>query len=211
MVPKIVFNIIFLGFLLSACTATNTSVMVKEEIDPPLDLILIMAVTNKYETREMWEKELGYRLRTKGFNTITSVGIDESHKKLYTLDEIKALVEKLDIDGVITMKLQDIKQKEGYSGSDRYISEGAVNRSGFNSGYMYNYLTPYMNVYQWTYQMEETIIIEGNLFEAKTAKMIFQTETQMTNAESDEALAGEITESLSIALRQSKLMLREEK
>jgi len=172
------------------------------------DKVMILAITNQYDVRSMWEKELGYRLRTKGFNTITSVGVDEKYKKMYTLDELRELVKKYSLDGVITLKLHDIKQKESYTESDRYLSDKNVR--GANPYYMYNYLDPYMNVYHWQYKMDQTVIIEGNLYDAKTEKLLFQTETQMTNAESDEALAAEITESLSIALRQSKLLKRRE-
>jgi thiamine phosphate synthase YjbQ (UPF0047 family) len=65
-----------------------------------------------------------------------------------------------------------------------------------------------MNVYQWTYQIEETVTIESNIYDAESEEIIFHTEASVTNAESNEALAGDITESLSRAIKRSKVLKR---
>lgn len=192
----------FLVFLLlfSSCNSTNTIVQTHKKPTQPLNKSLVYAIAQKYETRMMWEKELAYRLSIKGYDVITSVSIDESHKKPYTLEELRSILKDNNIDGVITLKFLDLKKKTGYSGADRYISETS------GAYYMFNYLNPNMNVYQWTYQIEETVTIESNLYEAKSEEILFHAETSMTNADSNEALAGEITESLSRSINNSKIL-----
>jgi hypothetical protein len=184
-----------------SCQAANTSFTRPEEAGEPLDRVLVVAMTNNYEVRSMWEKELTYRINSKGFNVLPSINLDEEYKKLYTVDELKELIKTHNLGGILAVRLKDIQRKEGYTQSTKYISQpygGGV--------YMYNYLDPYSNVRGWQYQLDEKITIEGNLYDARTEKLIFDSETGMTNAESEEALAGEITESIAAALKKSKLL-----
>lgn len=195
-------SIIAFSLLLIFCNSTSSIVDIANKPDHPLEKSFVYAVAQQYETREMWEKELAYRLSIKGFNVITSVSIDPEHKKPYSVDELRSILKEKGIDGIITMKFLDLEKKSGYSGADRYISEPDGMR------YWFNYLNPNMNVYQWTYQIEETVTIESNIYDAKTEEIVFHTEASKTNAESNEALAGDITESLSRAIKRSKILKR---
>ena len=195
------FAVIICLQLFTSCNTTSTVVNSKKKLDHPLEKSLVYAVAERYETRMMWEKELAYRLSIRGYNVITSVSIDSEHKKPYTVDELRVILKDRKIDGIITMKFLDLNEKSGYSGADRYISEPDGMR------YWFNYLNPTMNVYQWTYQTQQTVTIESNIYDTKTEEIIFHTETGATNAGSDEALAGEITESLAKAIKRSKLLM----
>jgi hypothetical protein len=167
-----------------------------------LDKSLVYAFAEKYETREMWEKELAYRLSIRGFNVVTSISIDPGHKKPYTVDELRAIIKKHGIEGIITMKFKDLQKKGDYSESDRYISQPEGQR------YWFNYLNPNMNVYNWTYITQETVTIESNVYDANTEEIVFHTEASVRNAESNEALAGEITEILARDIQRSKVLKR---
>ena len=202
---KLFYSALVLSLLLYSCNATKTNVTTHKVPEQPLNKTLVYTVAQKYETRAMWEQELAYRLSIKGFNVMTSISIDETHKKLYTLDELRVIIKENDIDAVIAVKFLDIERKTGYSGDDRYMSEPAGAR------YMFNYLNPNMNVYQWSYQIEKTVTIESNLYDIETEEILYHTETSMTNAESDEALAGEITEAISRSIRKSKILKQEDK
>jgi len=201
---KLFYSALVLSLLLYSCNATKTNVTTHKIPEQPLNKTLVYVVAQKYETRSMWEKELAYRLSIKGFNVMASIHIDETHKKLYTLDELRIIIKENDIDAVIAVKFLDIERKTGYSGDDRYMSEPAGAR------YMFNYLNPNMNVYQWSYQIEKTVTIESNLYDVETEEILYHTETSMTNAESDEALAGEITEAISRSVRKSKILKQED-
>ncbi len=202
---KTLYSALIFSLLLYSCNSTKTIVTTHKKPEQLLSKMLVYVVAQKYETRVMWEKELAYRLSIKGFDVMTSIRIDETHKKLYTIDELRIIIKENDFDGVIAVKFLDLEKKTGYSGDDRYMSEPAGAR------YMFNYLNPNLNVYQWSYQVEKTVTIESNLYDTRTEEILYHTETSMTNAESDEALAGEITEAISRSIRKSKILKQEEK
>jgi hypothetical protein len=186
---------------LFACQSVNTTVTRPESTQNVLDKVMVMAMTNNYESRQMWEKEMAYRLKTRGRNTITSVGIDPEHKKFYTKEELIEIVKEHQLNGILTLRLKDIDQKAGYTQSDRYLSDPYGGQI-----YMYNYLDPYMNVRGWQYKLDQKVTIEAKLFETATEKLVLEAESTMSNAESNEALAGEITESLAKSIANSRLL-----
>lgn len=190
-------------FLILAFSCSTVSVH-KSKPTPStasLDRILIIALTNQYEARSMYEQELSYRLREKGYNTFSSVNVDKDNKDLFTKEEILELIVDKNIGGVITMKLIDMKSKERYTTSDRYISDMA-NRHN----YFYNYIDSYYNVYSWSYQAEQTVVVEANLFDASDKTIIYQIEATIKNAKSQEEMAGELTKSFAKAFDKSAFL-----
>jgi len=160
-------------------------------------------MTNEFEARSMWEQELSFLLRDKGYSMFSSVNVDKEKKDLFTKEEILALVEEKNIGGVITMRLKDIQTKERYATSDRYISDMS-NRHN----YFFNYVDTYYNVYSWSYQPEQTIVIEANLFDGSNKSLIFTVDATMTNAETPEERVGEMTKSIAKAMEKSGFLTK---
>jgi hypothetical protein len=146
----------------------------------------------------MYEKELSYQLRDLGYQMFSSINVDPAKKTLFTLDELVELVEEKDIDGVITMRLKEVTSEEKYTTSDRYISDPYSMQN-----YFFNYVTTYNNVYSWSYQPKQTVVVETNLFDAKSKKLIYQIEASITNVDSEEERAGELTKSFAKSLKSS--------
>ena len=151
--------VVFFLFAISACSTVSVTKTKPNPSNAKLERILIIAMTNEYESRTMWENELSYRLREKGHHMFSSVNVDKEKKELYTKEEILALVDEKHVGGVITMRLKDIQTKERYATSDRYISDMSNNHN-----YFYNYVDTYYNVYSWSYKPEQTIVIEAKPF-----------------------------------------------
>lgn len=170
-----------------------------------LDRVLIIAMTNEYDTRSTWEQELSYRLREKGYSMFSSVNVDKEKKDLFTREEIIELIEEKNIGGVITMRLKDIQSKERYTTSDRYISD-LYNQHN----YFFNYIDTYYNVYSWSYQAQQTIVIEANLFDGKSKELIYQMDATMKNSESQEERVGEITKAFAKTLSSSGFLKKKE-
>jgi len=191
--------------VISGCSTTSVYVNKPNPSTAKLDRVLIIGLAKQYNTRSMYEQELSYRLREKGYNMFSSVNIDKEKKDLYTKEEILQLIDEKNIDGVITMRLKDITSKERYSTSDRYISDQYQQHN-----YFFNYIDTYYGVYNWSYQAEQKVVVEANLFDANDKMLIFQVEATSTNAESDEARAGELTESFAKALSKSGLLKKKE-
>jgi len=163
---------IFLLFIIISCSSVSVHTSKPNPSTASLDRILIIAMTNQYESRKMYEQELSYRLREKGYNMFSSINVDKEKKDLFTKEEILELIEEKNIDGVITMRLKDIKIKEKYGTSDRYISD-MYNRHN----YFFNYIDTYYNVYSWSYQPEQTVIVEASLFDASDKSLIYLVES----------------------------------
>lgn len=168
-----------------------------------LDRILIIALTNQYDTRATWEQELSYRLREMGYSMFSSVNVDKEKTDLFTRDEIIELIEEKNIGGVITMRLKDVQSKERYTTSDRYISD-LYNQHN----YFFNYIDTYYNVYSWSYQAAQTVVIEANLFDGETKSLIYQVEAKMQNADSQEERVGEMTKAFAKAMASSGFLLK---
>jgi len=163
-----------------------------------LDRVLIIGLSNNYESRSMYEQELSYRLRDMGYNMFSSVNIDKGKRDLFTKDEIFELIEEKNIDGVITMRLKEIKSEEKYTTSDRYISDM------YNMhNYFFNYVDTYYNVYSWSYQPKQTVVVEANLFDAQSKRLIYQIDATIKNVDSEEERAGELTQSFAQSFNKS--------
>ncbi len=202
---RIITFVALLFIFLTGCSTVSTHISKPTPSNAKLDRVLIIAMANKYETRTMYEEELSYRLREKGYNMFSSIHVDESKKDLFTKEEVLALIKEKNIDGVITMRLKDISSKERYTTSDRYISDP------YNSqNYFFNYIDTYYNVYSWSYQQEKTIVVEANLFDSKDKSLIFQVDATIKNEDSAEDRAGELTESIAKSLSSSKLLKKKE-
>ena len=171
-----------------------------------LDRVLIIGMTNNYESRSMYEQELSYQLRERGYSMFSSVNVDKDKKELYTKEEILELIDEKNVNGVITMRLVDMTTKEKYTTSDRYISD--MNN---NHNYFFNYIDTYYNVYSWSYQPQQRVVVEVNLFDASDKSLIFNTEITSQNAESPEERAGEISKKFAKALHKSGFLKKKDK
>ncbi len=198
--------VLIITAIIAGCSTVKITTEKPNPTTRKLDRVLIIAMTNQYETRKMYEGELSYRLRSRGYSMFSSVNVDKSKKDIFTKEEILKLIEEKNIDGVITMRLKDVQSKERYATSDRYISDAANQHN-----YFFNYIDTYYNVYSWSYQPEQTVVVEAKLFDAVDKKLIFQIDAQIKNAESEEERAGEITESFAKTFHKNALFVKKEK
>ncbi|MCG8307859.1 MAG: hypothetical protein MI975_10755 [Cytophagales bacterium] len=170
-----------------------------------LERILIIAMTNDYDTRSTWEQELSFRLRKMGYRMFSSVNVDKEKKDLFTREEIIELIDEKNIHGVITMRLKDLKTEEKYATSDRYISD-LYNQHN----YFFNYVDTYYNVFTWSYQPQQTVVIEANLFDGNEKSLIYQIDATMKNADSEEERVGEMTKSIAKAMASSGFLKKKD-
>lgn len=190
--------ILFVFLIVSGCSRVSIEKGVHDNASYSLDKVLIIGLTNNYESRSMYEQELSYRLRELGYHMFSSINVDKEKKELFTKDELIELIDEKNIDGVITMRLKEIKSEEKYTTSDRYISD----MSNMHN-YFFNYVDTYYNVYSWSYQPKQTVVVEANLFDAKSQKLILQLDATIKNVDSEEERAGELTQGFAKSLANS--------
>ena len=189
--------------VLSSCSTVAITRSKPNPSNAKMERILIIALTNDYNARSTWEQELSYRLRDMGYRMFSSVNVDKDKKDLFTRDEIVELIEEKNIHGVITMRLKDLQMKEKYTTSDRYISN-AYNQHN----YFFNYVDTYYNVFTWSYQPEQTVVIEANLFDGSKKSLIYQVDATMKNAETEEERVGEMTKGIAKAMAGSGFLIK---
>lgn len=192
--------------IISSCSTVSVHKTKPNPSSAKLERILILAMTNDYNARSTWEQELSYRLRGMGYSMFSSVNVDKEKKDLFTQEEIIELIKEKNIHGVITMRLKDLKTTEKYATSDRNISDMS-NRHN----YFFNYVDTYYNVFTWSYQPQQTVVIEANLFDGSSKSLIYQLDATMNNAETDEERVGEMTKSIAKAMASSGFLKKKEK
>ncbi len=185
----------------AGCSAVSVNTLKPNPSTAKLDRILIIAMTNQYDTRTMYEEELSYRLREKGYNMFSSINVDKNKKNLYTKEEILQLIEDKNVDGVITMSLKDIATKDRYSYSGGYM-DGAYNQPN----YFFNYIDNLYGVNTWSYQTQQTVVVEANLFDAHNKTLIFQIEATVKNADGAEDRAADFCGSFAKSFDSSGLL-----
>jgi hypothetical protein len=193
--------VFFITIMCAGCSAVSVQNYKPNPSTAKLDRVLIVAMTNKYDTRTMYEEELSYRLREMGYNMFSSVNVDKNKKNLYTKEEILQLIEDKNIDGIITMRLKDVDSKDRYSYSGGYL-DGAYNQPN----YFFSYMDNFYSVNSWSYQTQQTIVIEANLFDAHSKTLIYQIDGPIKNADGAEERASEFSTSFAKSFDQSGLL-----
>ena len=154
----------------------------------------------------MYEQQLYNLLMEKGYNMYTSVHVDVNKKDLYTKEEIIKLIEEKNVNGVITMRLKDVDEKDRYTTSRGYLN-GAYNQPN----YFFNYIDSYSNVNSWSYQSQQTVVVEANLFDSQSQSLIYQVDATIKNAEGAEDRAGEFCASFAKSFDKSGLLKKKDK
>lgn len=198
-------KLLFIAILLSGCAGVSIQKTVESSNSYNLDRVLIIGLTNNFSSRSMYEEELSFRLRELGYHMFSSVHVDEEKKELFTLDELIELVKEKNIDGVITMRLKEIKSEEKYTTSDRYISD----MSNMHN-YFFNYVDTYYNVYSWSYQPQQTVVVEANLFDANSRELIYQINATIKNVDSEEERAGTVTQGFANSFHKSGFLKKKD-
>ncbi len=198
------FRLLFIICILSSCSTVSNQATKPNPSTAKLDRVLIIAMSKQYETRSMYEQELSYKLRELGYSIFSSVNVDKNKKDLYTREELLELIKEKNIGGVIALRLKDISSKERYTQSTRFMADSQHN-------YFFNYIDSYYGVYNWSYQQEKTVVVETSLFDADDKTMIFQIDSTIKNAETDEGRADELTKSIAKSLGKSGLLKKKAK
>jgi hypothetical protein len=197
MTIKILSAFLVLAFF-SNCSVVTVTTSKKNPTKDKLDRVLIIAMTNVYSTRSMYEEQMYHLLRDKGYDVYTSVNIDRNKKDLYTKEEILEIVKNKNVAGVITVSLQDVNSKDTYS-----TSAGVYTEYINSPNYFFNFYDTYFGFGGWSYNTKRTIDIVGNLFDAKDKSLVYVVDAKIKNASDAEENAKEFCQSLANAFAES--------
>jgi len=159
----------------------------------------VVGLTKNTKNRSLAEEELVLWLRQDNFHALPSKDFIPLTEHTPTREDILPVVKKENMDAVLTMKLIGVKTD-------------LVSNDVFNSdALLYEYLKTYDGEYvQGYYRNEKILVLECNLYDVNSEKIVFtgRSETFQPQSEEElERLTDDYAKSLSISLKKSKLLV----
>jgi hypothetical protein len=161
--------------MISSCSYTSSRIDTlwenSEYKDAKMDTILVIGITKDEYQRKGFELYMKKELEKRGIKAYESLDILPKDVKI-TKENFYSFFKNYNLDGVITVKVvgKDIKKIDAYNVNYN-------NPTGFFTYFYNSYDLTYA-----TFQVREKVIkIEANLFDTKTAKMVWSGLSQTTD------------------------------
>jgi hypothetical protein len=146
--------------------------------------VMILAMAANWDNRKIVEEEMGLAAEKEGIEVARSSDVltpGTSTMTVHDKDLILQKVKEMNCDAIFTMSVKDAKS------SDRYVQGTVVAYApypyhsyyGSFNGY-YGYMAPVMSTPGY-YTNDKTYILEGNLFDASTGKIIWSMQSDAYN------------------------------
>ena len=191
--------VVFPCILLAACAATKlTTTWVDESrLGKPVSNVLVIGVTDREAVRRSFESKFVKQLEAAGVKAFSSADVLSipADKKL-AKEEIMAAVNKVNADAVIVTRLIGVNKEEAYNPPVTYYR----NYYGYY-GYGYDYIQ--QPGYYSTYTL---VLLETNLYDAKSEKLIWSGQSETWNPESEKQISDEVIGAITKDLREKGLI-----
>ncbi len=177
--------------LLSACANTKlTGVWHDPDNHKSYHKILVIGIGNSEQNRRLYETHLVKELKTIGVTAIPSYKLLQDANKIDRKSVTKAIQGK-NIDAVLVTHLLAVDEEEVYRPSMNYAP---VYSNGYYGG-LYSYY-PYVNSYIHSpgyFTTHKTVTLETNLYDAKTAKLVWSAHSRTFSPESVDEIIVDLT------------------
>lgn len=201
MTPRIKFAAIlmFAVFFLSACANTQlTHTWIDNQRQgKPISSVMVIAVTKKEGVRRSFEDKFVEKFNEKGIQAISSADDIEipANKKLEKDLIIKAL-KKHKNDAVVITQLKNVEKKQTYVPPRRSVG-----------GYYGYYGDAYINMVEPGYYRDDTyILLETNLYDVATEKLIWSGTSKTWNPSSTNSLIDGVITSIINEMQKMQLL-----
>jgi hypothetical protein len=190
--------------LLTACS--NTTKITRTYLDEtrvgtPVRNVLIIAIIDNTEVREIFETHFMKRLNAAGIEAVTSARVlpidaDSKHKK----EAIVRVIDQYDSDTVVITHLVGLEDSEVFNRANRTSRR-------FYSGYFpfYNYAWDYVHA-PTVYGDRVKIGLETRLYDVKTEALIWAGESQTSDPETIGQAIGQVVDVVMDELKKSGLL-----
>lgn len=201
--------------LITSCASTTLTVVWKDDnYRGRLDKVLVIGVSEKPVVRRVFEDEFAMQLQARGVGAVPSHTLFAT-PELLDKGSILSEVERLKIDGIIVTRLVERKVVETYVPGETYVvPQGGrhietyvpgqtyvtprnvvpqyvvsrVDHNNWHGYYQQGYATVHTEGYTVT---DEIVVLETNLYDAKTEKLIWSALSETFVATSLESLISE--------------------
>lgn len=159
----------FFVIINSCATTTLDNVWRAESYQGKLNKVFVIGVIKSQGVKRFFEDEFVLQLKARGTEAIASYTVLPADTEI-DREHLVAKVKELGADGVLISRLVDIKTVETYVPSAGHYAPPPEYRGGWE-----NYYTrSYGEVYQSGYIIkDEVIVVETNLFEVPTQKLVW--------------------------------------
>ena len=172
------------------------------EIDTQLRKIMILHLSEDYDTRKIVEGEITYWLSKYDFVSVPSHRLFD-HNRIPTRENINAVLKENDLDGILTTAFVTIESKE------RFQNPKSNYNLSPNSPTFYNFLDSYQNKYNTGYTiLEKAFVVDTKLFETDSEQNLYQASTETYQTASLDQAIEDFSKSIAKDLKKSKLLKR---
>lgn len=193
--------------LITSCASTKLRAVWKDEnYRGRLDKVLVIGVSEKPVVRRVFEGEFARQLQVRGVSAVPSHTLFAT-PELLDKDSIISEVERLKIDGIIVTRLVEKIQVETYVPGETYVVPQRGHHIETLEAYVpgQTYVVPQVHhnwhgYYQQGYTAvhtegytvtDEIVVLETNLYDARTEKLIWSALSETFVATSLERLISE--------------------
>jgi len=190
---------VFSGLLIVACAGTKLTDTQMDEArrGKPVSDILVIGVTYKEDTRQLFEDKFVAQLKAAGVEAVSSAdAIPISEKQQLEKDRILKAVSEFENDAVIITHVVGVEAKE------------VVTRdSPGGRSYYGHYLWAYRNTHSPGYSSTHKIIrLAANLYDVKTEKLIWSGRSETMKPESITQTIDDVIKVIIKDLQKNKLL-----
>jgi hypothetical protein len=207
--PSVTKAITFLAtvFLLFSCANTKIT---QSWTDPDNKKVykdlLVIGVAESEQNRRIFETQFIQKLRKDGIEAVASYTLLDSTVEI-NRNTVTNAIKGLDIDGVIITHLVSDKEESVYRPGTVVNAGGYGGYGGYGRG-MYGY-NSYVNSYVSTpgyYQSVQTYVLETNLFDVETEKLIWSARSRTFAPDSVDELIVDLVELIVTNLEEKNLI-----
>ena len=174
----------FVGILHSCATTSMKNVWVDSNYEGKLNKILVIGVIKNPGVKRFFEDDFVTQLKARGTESIAGYRVLQSDGEIDKQD-LAEKIKELGADGVLITRLVDRKTVETYVPGTSYYTPPSHYYGGWHNHYhrSYNY------VYEPGYTIkDEVIVVETNLYEASSEKLVWSAISETFREGSDNTL-----------------------
>lgn len=171
--------------------------------------ILVIGMSTNVAARATVEDELVYYMRLKGINAIAASSVLPPDRSIVSepRDVQKQKLQESGFDAIFAISLREKKESTKYvQGSSAYAPTSFY--GGYYGSFYSYYPHMYTNVYQPGYYVKsEEILLNSNLFDVETGKLLWSAQSDTTDPSSLDNFANSYARSMTAHLLKRKILV----
>lgn len=189
-------------FTMASCAGTKLTSVWNDKAygGGSLKKIMVVGVFEKTNIRRIFEDEMVGYLESQGTSAISSAAVIPAEKELNAAS-IKAAAAKLGADAVLVTHLEKLSEESvHYPRAHSYYNDPYYNRFGSY------YPSVHRHVYTGYTAKYKKVLLETNLYEIRTEKLLWSAESETFDPQSANALVKSLAKQIIKSLKDSNLI-----